>query len=90
MHLQLRITQSPWLLKKVCNIITDVLGARYRKLPNTVEEMEEVIHGIENKYGFPQAFGSVDGTHIPMHNQARISMTLSYELKYTFDCSRNL
>jgi len=64
------------VVQKVCNIITDVLGSRYRKLPNTVEEKKEVIHGMENKYGFPQAFGCVDGTHIPMHNQARMSLTI--------------
>ena len=76
MHLQLRIAVS-MVVKKVCNIITDVLGSRYRKLPTTVEEMKELIHGMKNKYCFPHAFGCVDGTHIPMHNQARISMTIS-------------
>ena len=76
MLLQLRVAVSV-VVKKVCNIITDVLGSRYRKLPTTVEETKELIRGMKNEHGFPQAFGCVDGTHILMHNQARISMTIS-------------
>ena len=45
------------VVRKICHIITNVLDSRYRKLPNTVEEMKELIHCMENKYGFPQAFG---------------------------------
>ena len=45
------------VFRKICDIITNVLGSRYRKLPNTIEETKELIHCIENKYGFPKAFG---------------------------------
>ena len=53
------------VVRKVHDIITDVLGPRYIKLPNTIHKLNELVNGMENKYGFPQAFGCVDGTHIP-------------------------
>ena len=53
------------VVRKVCDLITNVLGAKYIKLPTTDQEMKHLIDGMENKYGFPQAFGCVDGTHIP-------------------------
>ncbi|XP_068674456.1 uncharacterized protein [Montipora foliosa] len=77
------------VVRKVCNIITDVLGPRYIKLPNTVQEMKELIDGMENKYGFPQAFGCVDGTHIPIAQPSENPHDyFSYKLKYTLNVQR--
>ena len=65
MRLVLLIVQSPWSLEN-CDIISNVLCARYIKLSTTAQEMKELIGGMENKYVFPQAFGCVDSKHIPI------------------------
>ena len=52
------------VVKKVCDVLTTVLGPQYIKLPSTDSEMNELVCGMENRYRFPQAFGCVDGTHI--------------------------
>ena len=74
------------VFRKVCDIISSVLGANYIKALPTVQEMKELIDGIGNKYGFLQAFGWVDGTHIPIvqpcenpHDYFR------YKLKYALN-----
>lgn len=42
------------LVRKVCDI-TNVLGPRYIKLPTTDQEMQTLVDGIENKFGFPHS-----------------------------------
>lgn len=52
------------VVRKVCATITRVMGQHYIKLPQNDREMAELITGMENKYGFPQGFGCIDGTHV--------------------------
>ena len=74
------------VVRKVCDLITNVLGAKYIKLPTTDQEMKDLIDGMENKYGFPQAFGCVDGTHIPIAQPCENPHDyFSYKLKYTLN-----
>ena len=41
---------------------------------------------MENKYGFPQAFGFVDGTHIPTAQPSENARDyFSYKMKYTLN-----
>ena len=48
--------------------------------------MKELIDGMENKYDFPQAFGCVDGTHIPIAQPSENPHDyFSYKLKYTLN-----
>ena len=54
------------VLRKVCALITRELGPRYISLPTTEEEMDQLRKSMEDKFGFPQAFASIDGTHIPI------------------------
>ena len=42
-----------------------VLPSKYVKFPSR-EGIAEVVSGFENKFGFPQCTGAVDGTHIPI------------------------
>ena len=49
-------------VRKVCDVIATVLGPMYIKLPSTEQEMKDLVKSVKNKYGFPQAFGCVDGT----------------------------
>lgn len=51
-------------VRKVCDLITSALGPGYINLPSAEQDMSELFKAMENKYGFPQAFGCVDGTHI--------------------------
>ena len=75
------------VVRKVCDIITTVLGPQYIKLPSTPNEMAELVCGMEQRYGFPQGFGCVDGTHIHI-SQPRESPHnyWSYKQKYTLTC----
>ena len=54
------------VVRKVFRVLTKHLGAIYIKLPSSEQEIRQEIKQMENKYGFPQAFGCVDGTHIPI------------------------
>lgn len=53
------------VVHEVCNAIADVLLHRYIKLPLGNQAMN-VVSGIENRWGFPQCFGAIDGSHIPI------------------------
>ena len=52
------------IVRRVCTVISIVLGPQYIKLPKTENELEEVVQQFYSKHGFPQCFGAVDGTHI--------------------------
>ena len=50
----------------VCKAISFKLGPKYIKLPRNQDEMREKVAEFEVKYGCIQAFGCIDGTHIPI------------------------
>ena len=55
-------------------------------MPNTIHKLNELVNGMENKYGFPQAFGCVDGTHIPIVQASENPYDyFSDKLKYTLN-----
>lgn len=54
------------IVHKVCDALVNILGPTYMKLPATEDEMREEVKHMENKHGFLQAFGCVDGRHIPI------------------------
>ena len=45
--------------------------------------MMELVSKMENKFGFPQAFGCLDGTHIPI--QAPRENPHDYKMKHTLN-----
>ena len=69
---------------EVCQAISAKLGPKYIKLPTTLGEMRELIVQFESKHGFPQAFGCIDGTHIPIQQPLENSHD-SYKMKYTIN-----
>ena len=74
------------IVRKECAIITKVLSLRYIKLPNTIHKLIELVNGMENKYGFPQAFGCVDGTHILITQPSENPQDyFRYRLNYTLN-----
>ena len=85
------------IVRKVCDVIVlglkflgpkffTVLGPKYIKLFATEQEMKDLVKGMENKYGFPQAFGCVDGTHIAISQPTENPHDyFSYKQKYTLN-----
>ena len=52
------------IVRKVCYVISAHLGAKYVRMPETEEDVEFFVKKFEEKHGFPQCLGAVDGTHI--------------------------
>lgn len=53
------------VVHEVCKVIVDSLLSKYIRIPHGNDAME-VVRGFEERWGFPQCFGAVDGTHIPI------------------------
>ena len=51
---------------EVCNSIELYVGPKYLHLPKTNQEIKEKISEFETKFEMTQAFGCIDGTHIPI------------------------
>ena len=54
------------IIMQVCHVICERLGPVYLFLPRTREEMNRKVSEFELRYGMIQAFGCIDGTHIPI------------------------
>ena len=62
----LHVTTVSKAIHEVCKAITYHLGSKYICLPKDENEMRKKVAEFEVKYGLVQAFGCVDGTHIPI------------------------
>ena len=51
---------------EVCTAICSVLGPSYPHFPRDQEERKIKVAEFEAKFGMLQAFGVIDGTHIPI------------------------
>ena len=49
---------------EVCKVINAVLGTDYLHLQRSENDMRKIASEFELKFGMPQAFGCIDGTHI--------------------------
>lgn len=54
------------VVTEVCQAISSYLGPKYLHLPKDEEGMREKVAEFEAKFGMTQAFGCIDGTHIPI------------------------
>ena len=73
------------VIRKVCHVLINKCG-RYIKLPTSEQEMMKIVTEMENKFGFPQAFGCVDGTHIPILSPNENTHDyFCYKMKYTLN-----
>ena len=52
------------IVRETSWVITKIVGPRFIKLPSTVKEVETLCNAFEEKHGFPQVWGAIDGTHI--------------------------
>ena len=50
---------------EVCTSIVNALRQRYIRIP-TGEDAQTVVDGFLHTWGFPQCFGAIDGSHIPI------------------------
>ena len=48
-----------------CEAMNDHLMEKYIHVPQN-ERLREVVNGFNNRWGFPQTVGAIDGTHIPI------------------------
>ena len=53
------------IVQDTCHAIVTVLMGTYIKFP-TGDALRALVNGFENKWGFPQCVGSIDGSHIPI------------------------
>ena len=51
---------------EVCKAISKYLGPKYLYLPKNQTEIRQKVSEFEAKYGMIQAFGCIDGTHVPI------------------------
>lgn len=87
----LHISTVSKLKSDVCNCITYKLGPKYIALPKTKEEMLEKVGEFEAKFGMTQAFGCIDGTHVPIlrpseHSQDYFSYKMYFSLNVQAVC----
>ena len=54
------------VLKAVCRAINKRVGPAYLRLPKNEQGMLDSIQKFHLKFGLPQVFGCIDGTHIPI------------------------
>ena len=50
---------------ETCKAIATHLLSQYVQIPEG-ERLREIVEGFESYWGFPQAAGAIDGTHIPI------------------------
>jgi len=52
-------------VQETCTAIVTVMLTTYIKFP-TANDIDTVVREFKVKYGVPQCFGTIDGTHIPV------------------------
>ena len=53
------------IVTETCYVIATHLLPKYVKIPQG-DALREIVHGFEHCWGFPQAVGAIDGSHIPI------------------------
>ena len=54
------------VVKEVCGVTVTYMVPKLIKIPNSQDEMLSKISEFEAKFGTTQAFGCIDGIHIPL------------------------
>ncbi|XP_059474470.1 uncharacterized protein LOC132196083 [Neocloeon triangulifer] len=54
------------ILHEFCHYVNEILLKRYVKFPGTQEERKKIVEDFMTLWQFPNTFGAIDGTHIPI------------------------
>ena len=74
------------VVRNVFAVITRELGPEYVRLPTKEEEMVRLLNEMEDRFGFLQTFGCVDGTHMAIKQPSDNPHNFfSYKMKYTIN-----
>jgi hypothetical protein len=65
-YIGIHVSTASKTIHQVCKAITQFLAPKYLKLPKTQSKMQEKISEFEVMFGMSQAFGCIDGTHVPI------------------------
>ena len=72
-------------IRIVCYAINTHLGPRYLNVTRG-NELKESVNMFQERLGFPQVLGAVDGTHIEINKPTEDSQSyFSYKMKYTLN-----
>ena len=63
---EIAVCTTSAVIFEVCNVIVKYLEPRFVYLPKIKQQMIEKISEFESKFRMIQAFGCIDGTHIPI------------------------
>ena len=73
-------------VRSVCSAINVAVGPDILRLLKDKREMSHQISMFEKRFGFPQALGCLDGTHIPIHQPIENSQDyFCYKMKYSLN-----
>lgn len=56
------------IVNEFCCVVCEILMPELIKIPQG-DEMERIVNGFENRWGYPQCGGAIDGSHIPIQGQ---------------------
>ena len=71
--------------RKVCYAISNHLGPKYIKVPRG-NELKQSVTSFQERFGFPQVLGCVDGTHIEIEKLTENSQSyFSYKMMYSLN-----
>ncbi len=75
------------VVKEICGILTHNLGNELIKFPIEKEEVVKTSEEFQQRFGFPQVIGCVDGTHIPIKQPSENARDyFSYKMCYSLNC----
>ena len=79
------INTASSIITEVCEVISEKIGPKYVHLPKSKESMQRKVSEFEAKFGMTQAFGCVDGTHIPIKCPAENSQDFFCYKQYSLN-----
>ena len=60
------ICTTSCIIHGICEAISKHLGPKYIHLPINDESMRKTVAEFKSKFGMTQAFGCIDGAHVPI------------------------
>ena len=75
------------VVKEICDILSGELGKELIKFPIDKDDIVKTAEQFQQRFGFPQVIGCVDGTHIPIRQPSENARDyFSYKMCYSLNC----